>query len=113
MKQVTAPTPQREVPAEPGSRTPGTSNDAEDIVAIPLRHPWRWVVAALLLASFVALAISLWINPNIDHPTITNYIFNPRIINGVGLTILMTVVAMVISTILGVLLAIMRLSTTR
>lgn len=109
MKQVTMPTPQREAPAGPGTYA-GDVNDTEDIVAIPLRHPWRWVVAALLLASFVALAISLWINPNIDHQTITNYIFNPRIINGVGLTILMTVVAMVISTILGVLLAIMRLS---
>ncbi len=109
MKQVTVPTPQREVPAESRANT-GDIDGAEDIVAIPLRHPWRWVVAALLLASFVVLAISLWINPNIDHATITKYIFNPRIINGVGLTILMTVVSMVISTILGVLLAIMRLS---
>lgn len=84
--------------------------DPDDIVAVPLRHPWRWVVAALLLAGFVSLAVSLWQNDNVDHPSISEFIFNPRIISGVMLTIVITVVSMLISTVLAVLLAIMRLS---
>lgn len=87
-----------------------TGVDPDDIVAVPLRHPWRWVVAALLLAAFVTLAVSLWENENISHSTITDFLFNPRILSGVVLTIVITVIAMVVSSILGVLLAVMRLS---
>jgi len=82
----------------------------DDVVAIPLRHPWRWVVAALLVLALAGLVASLWTNPNIEHSTIATYLFNPKIINGVGLSLLVTVVAMLISTVLGVLLAVMRLS---
>ncbi len=84
--------------------------DPDDIVAVPLRHPWRWVVAALLLAAFVTLAVSLWENENIHHPTITEFLFNRRILSGVVLTLVITLIAMVVSSVLGVLLAVMRLS---
>jgi polar amino acid transport system permease protein len=68
-------------------------------------------VAAVLLVGFVSLVVSLWQNQNVNHPTVSEYIFHPRILSGVVLTIVLTVVAMVISTILAVMLAIMRLST--
>jgi polar amino acid transport system permease protein len=84
--------------------------DPDDVVAVPLRHPWRWILAVFLLTGFVCLGISLWQNENVDHATITEFIFNPRILSGVVLTIVLTVVAMLVSTVLGVLLAIMRLS---
>ncbi len=84
--------------------------DDDDIVAVPLRHPWRWVVAVILTTGLVCLIVSLWSNKNIDHSTITEFIFNPRILNGIVLTIVLTVAAMIISTVLGVLLAVMRLS---
>ena len=84
--------------------------DSDDIVAVPLRHPWRWVVAAILLAGGVSLGISLWGNENVHHPTISEFIFNRRILRGVLLTLVLTIVAMLVSTLLGVLLAIMRLS---
>jgi polar amino acid transport system permease protein len=84
--------------------------DPEDIVAVPLRHPWRWVVAALLLAGFVSLAVSLWQNDNVHHGTIEEFVFNPRILSGVVLTIVITVISMLVSTVLAVLVAIMRLS---
>ncbi|WP_241977083.1 amino acid ABC transporter permease [Cryobacterium sp. Sr8] len=84
--------------------------DPDDIVAVPLRHPWRWVIAAVLLVGFVSLAVSLWGNPNVHHPTISEFIFSQRILSGVVLTLVLTVVAMLVSTVLGVLLAVMRLS---
>jgi polar amino acid transport system permease protein len=84
--------------------------DPDDVVAVPLKHPWRWVIAAILVVAFAGLAVSLWDNHNVDHPTIAQYIFNPRILSGVGLTLVLTVVAMIVSSVLGVLLAVMRLS---
>lgn len=101
--------PSLDVPRE-GQIVDGDEIDPDDIVAVPLRHPWRWVIAAFLLAGFVSLAVSLWKNENVHHPTISEFIFNPRILSGVILTIVITVVSMVISTVLAVLLAIMKLS---
>jgi polar amino acid transport system permease protein len=88
----------------------GEEVDPDDIVSVPLKHPWRWVIAAILVVAFAGLALSLWDNHNVDHPTIAQYIFNPRILSGVGLTLILTVVAMIVSSVLGVLLAVMRLS---
>lgn len=99
------------MPPEAGRGTTTQAiEDPDDVVAVPLRHPWRWVVAVLLLITVVGFVFSLYENPNIDHPTIAQYLFNPRILSGVGLTLVLTVVSMVVSSILGVLLAVMRLS---
>src|SRR6186713_2558226 len=102
----------------PGGRPPtdlsplpaadGESDD--DIVALPLRHTWRWVAAGALALGFVWLASSLWNNKNVDHGTIANFMFSDQIVHGAVLTIVLTFLAMVLSTILGVVLALMRLS---
>ena len=102
-------TTRRQQPAAPGA-APVHGDGQDDVVAVPLRHPWRWVGAALLALGAIALASSLWTNPNIDHGTIGTYLIHPRILGGVGLTIVLTVVSMVVSTVLGVFLAVMRLS---
>ena len=73
---------------------PAVEIDPDDIVAVPLRHPWRWILAVFLLIGFVSLGISLWQNENIDHPTITEFIFNPRILSGVVLTIMLALLAL-------------------
>lgn len=84
--------------------------DSDDISAVPLRHPWRWVVAVLLLLALAGVSVSLWSNDNIDHPTISEFLFHPRILSGVVLTLVLTVVSMLVSTVMAVILAIMRLS---
>ncbi len=84
--------------------------EAHDVVAVPLRHPWRWVLAALLAIGFSLMAASLWANENVNHPTISEFILDKRILDGVVLTLVLTIVSMVISTVLAVLLAVMRLS---
>ncbi|MDH6236098.1 amino acid ABC transporter permease [Cryobacterium sp. CG_9.6] len=93
------------------SNAAATDSDPDDIVAVPLRHPWRWAAAVVLGGAFVALATSLWENENIAHSTISEYLFNERILDGVVLTLILTVVSMIVSTILAVILAVMRLST--
>lgn len=92
------------------SPLPVADDELDDIVAVPLRHPWRWVTAGVLVLCFAWLASSLWSNQNIDHATIAHFMFSSQILHGAELTIILTFLAMVLSTILGVVLALMRLS---
>lgn len=82
------------------------------IKAVPVRHPWRWVASAGVLIVVAMVVNMLLTNPVFDW----NFIFaamNQRpVITGfwVG-TLFVTVCAMVLGIGLGVLLAVMRLST--
>ena len=87
-----------------------TRVDADELTVRPLRHPWRWVSAVVVLVALVVFAHSIVTNDKLDFAAIGTYLFSPRILSGVGLTILLTVVAMLVSTVLAVLLAAMRMS---
>jgi len=82
----------------------------EDISAVPVRHPGRWVAAAIVLVIAVALIRSVATNPNFQWGVVGEYLFDTRVLEGLRLTIELTVIAMVIGIVLGVLLAVMRLS---
>ncbi len=88
-----------------------TERSADDVVAIPLRHPGRWISAALILLVLGLFLRSMWTNENVDHPTIAEFVFDPRILKGVVITIVMTALSMVVGSILAVALAVMRMST--
>lgn len=82
----------------------------DDIVAVPLRHPWRWVSAAVVVALLGLFVYSLWVSPNINHDIVSQYLWNGKVIAAAGLTVFLTVVSMFIGTVLAILLAIMKLS---
>ncbi len=77
---------------------------------VPLRRPWLWLASALVVVAALALAVSVWRNPHIDHAAIVQYQFAPAILKGLQLTIVLALLAAAIGFVLGVLLAIMRLS---
>ena len=77
---------------------------------IPLRRPGLWLSSAIVIALAVALAISVWNNPHIDHAAIAKFQFAPAILAGLRLTIALALLAALIGFVLGVVLAIMRLS---
>jgi polar amino acid transport system permease protein len=79
--------------------------NSNDVVAVPLRHPWRWVSAAVLVVLLGLFVYSLWASPNINHDVINKYIFNGKVIAAAGLTVTLTVVSMIIGTILAIALA--------
>lgn len=83
---------------------------ADELVTRSLRHPWRWISAAVLLFLLIIFAHSIATNEKLDFAAIGQYLFHPRILNGIVLTIVLTVVAMIVSTVLAVLLAAMRMS---
>jgi polar amino acid transport system permease protein len=82
----------------------------DDIRAVPVRRPGRWVAAAIVLVVAVALVRSVATNPRFGWSVVGNYLFDQRILEGLQVTIELTVIAMAIGIVLGVLLAVMRLS---
>jgi polar amino acid transport system permease protein len=88
--------------------TPGSAPEA--IKAVPVRHPGRWVAAAVVLAFAAQLAYSVATNPRFGWDTVGHFLFSGRILDGLRLTLELTVVSMAVGIVLGVLLAVMRLS---
>ena len=82
----------------------------EEIQAIPVRHPGRWVAVAILVFVGIALGNSVASNSRFQWGIIRHYLFDDRILRGVVVTIELTIAAMAIGIALGVLLAVMRLS---
>jgi polar amino acid transport system permease protein len=82
----------------------------DDIKAVPVRHPGRWVVAAIVLLLAAIIVNSVATNPRFGWGTVGHYLFSSRILDGLRITLELTVIAMAIGIVLGVVLAVMRLS---
>lgn len=90
---------------------PGTPAPPEVIQAVKLRHPWRTVIAVVLVVLVALFIYDAAVNrPVYDWATVGTYVFDVRVFEALGYTLLLTVYAMVIAIVLGVVLAIMRLS---
>ncbi len=81
-----------------------------EIQAVPVRHPGRWVAAGVIAVLVAALARSVATNPRFEWGVVGDYLFSSRILNGLVLTLELTVLAMTIGAALGILLALMRMS---
>jgi polar amino acid transport system permease protein len=90
----------------------------EDIKAVPVRHPGRWV-AVVIIAVLVAMLVNTMLSKvkrgNVTQTrfgwgVVSDYFFSHEILHGLLLTIELTVVGMAIGVVGGVLLAVMRLS---
>ncbi|HEX2074412.1 MAG TPA: amino acid ABC transporter permease [Geodermatophilus sp.] len=82
----------------------------EQIRAVPVRHPGRWIataVIAVLVAMFVHMLAT---NPVFQWQFMFDNMFTPAVLRGARTTLVMTVLAMVLGVLLGILLAVMRLS---
>jgi len=82
----------------------------DDIKAVPVRHPLRWVGSAITFVIAASLINSAVNNPRIEWGTVGDYLFDQRVLDGVLLTVEMTVMCMVVGVFLGVLMAVLRLS---
>jgi polar amino acid transport system permease protein len=80
---------------------------------VPLARPGRWVSATLVALLAVWFAYILINNPNFQWKVVGKYLFSKEILDGVKLTIELTVSAMAIGVTLGVITALMRLSENR
>lgn len=73
--------------------------------AQPLSHPLRNVVT-LVIALLLMLAVILCAqNPNFGWATVWHYLFDSSVLHGIGVTLGLTVVSMILGTILGLVCA--------
>jgi len=80
------------------------------IKAVPVRHPGRWIACALILLISASLIHSVATNERFEWTVVGHYLFAQPVLEGVVVTIELTICAMALGVILGVVLAIMRLS---
>ncbi|MDM7885547.1 GNAT family N-acetyltransferase [Curtobacterium sp. RHCKG23] len=86
------------------------SRAALDRPVLPLRHPVRWVAAALVLVLLLNLVETLFTNEQWGWPAVGRWLFSPAILTGLQLTLVATALSAVISFAGGVVVAIARLS---
>ncbi|MDX6224832.1 MAG: polar amino acid transport system permease protein [Frankiales bacterium] len=94
----------------PGSSPASQPAPPEQIRAVPVRHPGRWVgtaVIAVLVAMFVHMLVT---NSHFEWRFMADNMFTPPVLGGVETTLIMTVLAMIIGVLLGIVFAVMRLS---
>ncbi|MHC6223030.1 amino acid ABC transporter permease [Arthrobacter sp. MMS24-S77] len=88
---------------------PHVASDVPELKIVPRRHIGRWAGAALVVLLLAWLGIS-FSRAQIDWGTVQEYLAVPVLIQGIGVAIVLTVIAMVIGLVLGVVTAVMRLS---
>src|SRR3989440_8115607 len=89
---------------------PGPTGRPDEIRAVPVRHPGRWVATVVILLFAASLIRSVTTNKQIEWHVVGQFLFDPRVLEGVVVTLELTAVAMAVGVVLGVVLAITRLS---
>jgi polar amino acid transport system permease protein len=84
--------------------------DPTPIDAVPLRHPWRWVAAVVIVILVGLFLYGAATNEAYGWSTYAKYLFDERISEAAWNTLQLTILAMVLALVLGVILAVMRLS---
>jgi len=90
--------------------TAASAAEGELIEAVPLRRPGRWVAAVVVLILLALFVYGAATNKNYQWDTYGSYLFDKRIEKGALATLQLTIYAMIIAVVLGVILAVMRLS---
>lgn len=83
---------------------------ALDRPVVPLRHPLRWIAAALVLVVLLNFVETLFTNEQWGWPAVGKWLFSPAVLTGLQLTLTATALSAVISFAGGVVVAIARLS---
>jgi len=101
----------RSAGAGPSAPHPTAHATPEAIQAIRLRHPWRVTFAVIIVALLVLFLYDAAFNrPVYKWDIVGQYLFDTRILQGAGYTLQLTIYSMALAVVLGIGLAIMRLS---
>lgn len=83
---------------------------AHELPPIPARYPGRRVASVIVLLIAAQVLISVITNPRFKWDIVGEYLFSDIILSGVRLTIGLTLIAQLLGIVVGVGLAVMRLS---
>ena len=84
-----------------------------ELAPVPLARPGRRAAAVVVVVLLAWIVYVVFNNPNFQWRVVGKYLFSKEIIDGVKLTIELTLSAMAIGVVLGVFAALMRLSDNR
>ena len=82
----------------------------EQIRAVPVRHPGRWIASAVIAVLAAMFVHMLATNEVFQWDFMVDNMFSDPVLKGARTTLVMTVLAMAIGILLGIVLAVMRLS---
>lgn len=88
----------------------GTDLDPGDFAPRPRPPVLRWVLAVVVLVLLADLAWGAVTNPRLSWEVVGEYLFDPRILQGLLITLGLTAVSQVVATVLGLLVALAGLS---
>lgn len=97
---------------------PHTASTVEDrpdltIDATHPPRPGRWIAAGLTALAVIWLGWTIAINPNLHWDVVVDYQFDAVILQGLWVTIQLTVISMTVGVVLGITAALMQLSESR
>jgi polar amino acid transport system permease protein len=78
--------------------------------ATPVRYPGRWIATAAVVLTGISMANSVVNNKRFRWDVVGKYLLSKPIVDGVKLTLFLTIVAELLGIVIGVVLAVMRLS---
>jgi polar amino acid transport system permease protein len=95
-----------------GEKTPAALKPrGPDALQIIPRLRWgRWVGAAAVVIFAIWIVYQIFTNPGFQWDVVGNYILHPSVLRGVMMTLQLTFLVMVVGSIIGVIVALMRLS---
>jgi polar amino acid transport system permease protein len=76
-------------------------------------RPWRWLAASLTAATLVWLTWTIAVNPNLHWDIVVKYQLDAVILQGLWVTVQLTVVSMTIGVAIGIVAALMQVSESR
>ena len=82
----------------------------DDVVYVPARRYGQWALIVVMLVVLGTVAWAVVSNPKMSWDIVGQYVFHPAILNGLVLTCWLTVVTTFLGLIVGVVLAVMRMS---
>ncbi|MBB2995438.1 amino acid ABC transporter permease [Paeniglutamicibacter cryotolerans] len=85
-------------------------NEEPELRVIPARYTGRWVAAVVVVGLLGMLIYAMFTNDRFHWDVVGEYLFAPPVISGLGRTLLLTAISMVIGILLGIVVAVCRLS---
>jgi polar amino acid transport system permease protein len=91
-------------------KTPARQPDIHSIKPVDVFHPSWWIGGALVLGLAVLFIRLLVTNENLQWSVVWQYLFSAEILAGLGRTLMLTFLSMILGLIIGTVIAVMRLS---
>lgn len=83
------------------------------LTIVPRNSRFRWVPVAIIVFCGLLLTESVLLNPRFEWPLVASYFFSPAILRGLGTTIWLTALCMSLGIVLGIIMAVCRMSDIR